>query len=271
MHAGARGRAPSLAGLAWGAVLAATILAAPARAAGPVDLDYDEYQAVTQAAARLDHLAVIEPPAGTVGLYLVLGDRYGLVHVYHLTHGDSREIWKSKQLGGAVDEVLVADLDGDGRDEIIARTGGPQLYVWGGEKLDLIYESLVTDFQKFTSLAIGNVDDDPQLEVILNADRHIYYLDGKSFNREWTSLREYEATRMACGDVTGDGHSDLVLNTGQVIDSRSGDVIWADEVFGSRIDLVDVDGDGVLEVLTESDGAPLRVFDVDLRKEKHLQ
>jgi hypothetical protein len=271
MHAVPRGGAPLLVALLGGAALAAAVLAGAARAAGPVDLNYDEYQAVTQAAARFDHLAVIEPPAGTVGLYLVLGDRYGLVHIYHLTHGDSREIWKSKQLGGAVDEVRVADLDGDGRDEIIARSGGPQLYVWGGDKLDLRYESLVTDFQKFTSLTIGNVDDDPQLEIILNADRHLYYLDGKTFNREWTSLREYEATRMACGDVTGDGRSDLVLNTGQVVDSRSGDVIWADEVFGARIDLVDFDGDGVLEVLTESDGAPLRIFDVDLRKEKHLQ
>ncbi len=253
------------------ALMAAGLWAGAARAAGPTDLDYEEYKALTDAAARFDHLAIIEPPSGTLGLYLIVGDRYGLVHEYHLTHRECRDLWKSKQLSGTVDEVLVADLDGDGRDEIIARTGAPQVYVWGGDKLDLLFESLVTDFQKITSFTVGNVDDDPELEIIVNADRHIYYIDGKSFNREWTSLAEYEATRIACGDVTGDGRSDLVLNTGQVLDSRSGDVIWADEVFGSRIDLVDIDGDGINEVVTESDGAPLRIFDVDLRKEKHLQ
>ena len=36
----------------------------------------------------MDHLAVMEPPAGTMGLYLVVGDRYGIVHLYHLTHRD---------------------------------------------------------------------------------------------------------------------------------------------------------------------------------------
>ena len=72
------------------------------------------------------------------------------------------------------------------------------------------------------------MDDDPQTEIIINADNRLYYLDGLSFNREWTSLQEYEATRMMCGDVDGDRRNEIILSTGQVIDSRSGEVEWED-------------------------------------------
>lgn len=249
----------------------ATQAAAPPSPPAAVDLDYWEYQSLVQAGARLDHLAVIDPPPGVVGLYLAIGDRYGLLRLLHLTDGSAREIWKSKQLNGIVEEVIAADLDDDGKDELLARTSAPTLYVWGGGDLAPRYESLAADFQKIHAFTVGNVDDDAQLELIVNADRLLVYIDGKNFNREWSSLREYEATRIACGDVDGDRRPEIVLNTGQVVDSRSGEVEWADEVFGARIDLVDVDGDGVPEVLTESDGTALRIYDVDVRKEKHLQ
>nr|MBC8423775.1 hypothetical protein [bacterium] len=71
--------------------------------------------------------------------------------------------------------------------------------------------------------------------------------------------------------VDGDGTPEIVLNTGQVIDSRGGDVEWEDEAFGARIELVDMDGDGIPEVLTESDGGVLKIYDIDNRREKHLQ
>jgi hypothetical protein len=246
----------------------APLAAAPA----DEDLDFYEFQSLLVAVQRLDHLAMLEPPQGGAGMYLVLGDRYGLVRIYHLTHGHSAQKWESKQLDGLVDEVRAADLDGDGYEDVFtASSSAGMFYVWDAVTFESRFESLTTDFQLIHTYTFGNVDEDPQTEIIINADKRIYYLDGLTFNREWTSLQEYEATRMACGDVDGDRRNEIVLNTGQVIDSRSGDVEWEDEVFGSRIELLDMDGDGLPEVLTESDDAPMKVFDVDHRKEKHLQ
>jgi hypothetical protein len=236
------------------------------------DLTYEEFQAATRAAHRLDHLALLVPPDRDIGLYLYVGDRYGLVHAYYLTHQSSEEIWKSKQLEGIVDEVLIGDLDGDGyEDALVARTNAAKIYIWGLEDYNLAYETLTSEFEKINAFTLGNVDEDEQLEIIVNADMHIHYIDGVLHNREWTSLHDYEATRMACGDVDGDRNNEIVLNTGQVVDSRSGDLKWDEEVFGSRIELVDMDGDGIVEVLTESDGIYLKIFDVDHKKEKHLQ
>ncbi len=53
--------------------------------------------------------------------------------------------------------------------------------------------------------------------------------------------------------------------------SGTGEVEWSDQVFGVRLELLDFDGDGILEVVTEGEGTPLRVWDVDFKSEKRFQ
>ena len=84
------------------AILAAVLIPAiAARAATPptqpvaVDLDYWEYQSLVQAAARLDHLAVIDPPSGVVGLYLAIGDR-----LYWLSTGAYTTTYSAVEFNG---------------------------------------------------------------------------------------------------------------------------------------------------------------------------
>jgi hypothetical protein len=248
-------------------ILSTSVL--PLLAAG--ELSYKEFQALATTARRIDKVTMLEPPPGKAGMYMVLGDRFGVMHVYHLTRGDSVEIWKSKHLIGQIDEVILGDLDQDGyEDVIVARTTPGMVYAWGVENFDQIYESLPADYPNIQAMCIGNVDEDPIAEIIINANDKLHYIDGETFNREWTSLQDYSATRMACGDVDGDGINEIVLNSGQVVDTRSGEVEWEDEVFYNRIELLDMDGDGVLEVITEGNGLPVKVYDIDTRLEKRL-
>lgn len=253
------------------AVATLLLLTSAAAVSVAAELGYRDYRAVMRAAERLDHMCCVESLETADGPYIVIGDRFGLVRLLHLTGDGSREIWTSKQLNGTVSEVISADLDGDGADEIVAWTSSAMIYVWSSVSHKMLYETLPNDYTQMHALTTGNVDDDAQLEIVVNADKRIYYLDGVSFNREWTSLREYQATRVAVGDVDGDGTMELVLNSGQVVDARGGEVEWAEETFGARIELVDMDGDGLLEVMTESDSGVLKIYDIDNRREKHLQ
>ena len=60
--------------------------------------------------------------------------------------------------------------------------------------------------------------------------------------------------------------------TGQVVDSVSGDIEWEDEPFFGKIELLDINGDGVPEILTENPGnGPMKVFDASYRSEVRFQ
>jgi len=237
------------------------------------ELSFDEYQAIGQTAITLHHCAMFEPVEGEPGMLLVIGDKFGKVNVYRLNGGtDHDRVWASRQLDGSPEEVLVADLDNDGLDDHILCRTPRRLYAFALDNdYHNSYESQPNDYQSILAFTVANVDDDPQKEIVVVADGKIHYVDGLSYGREWTSLDNYEAVRIRCGDVDGDGRVELVLHTGKVLDAGTGQVEWSDQVFGARFELLDFDGDGILEILTEGPGQPLRVWDVDFRSEKRFQ
>jgi len=255
-----------------GMVLVLVVLAGTTMVQAQQELTYDEFRKITTTSNRLLPVTSFEPLEGETGMYFVVGDRFNRVHIYHMTQGESTRVWKSRQLNGFVLETLVVDLSGDGLDDsLVARTNSGFIYVWRLADYQLIYESLAGEYRIITCFTAANMDDDPQTELVLNADTKLYTVDGLTFNRDWTSLQNYEANQIRCGDVDGDDRVEIVLNTGQVIDGRTGELEWADEVFDIFIELLDFDGDGIPEILTWGPGRPLRAFDVDYRKEIRFQ
>ena len=237
------------------------------------ELDYEQYRALAWAADRLDHVAMFEPIHGETGMFLVIAERFGTAQVVKLSSRGAERVWKSNQLSGIPDEVITGDLDGDGlEDSIICRTNSGKVYVWSMDGYTLLWESLPSEYQLITCFTTANMDEDVSNELVLVADRWIVYVDGVSFNKDWTSINQYDATMVRCGDVDGDGRIEIVLNSGQVLDSVSGDVEWEEEAFFRHIELLDIDGDGMPEVLTENgfDG-PLKVYDMDYGAEVRFQ
>ena len=264
-------RSPSLCLILLAAMVSALLVTGTAAAQG--ELSYQQYRTLAWAADRMDHLAMFEPLEGEQGMHLALGERFGTVQVFKFDGSSVLRVWKSIHLSGIPEELLVADLDGDGfEDALLCRTSGAKIYVWSLEDFSLIWESLSGEYEIIDGYTTANVDDGPEAEIVLLADRKITYIDGVTFNRKFTTTSEYTATQVRCGDVDGDGRVEIVLNSGQVVDSVTGEIEWEDEPFFGRIELLDIDGDGMPEVLTESElGGPLRVYDVDFRSEVRFQ
>ena len=237
------------------------------------ELSYTQYRSLSWAADRINHIAQFEPIHGEAGMLFAIGERFGTVQVAKMDGQGVQHIWKSIQLSGVPEEVLTSDLDGDGlEDSIICRTSNGKIYVWTMDGYALVWERLPSDYNVITCFTTANMDDDQANEIVMVADNRIVYVDGATFTKNFTSINEYSATQVRCGDVDGDGRVEIVLNTGQVVDSVSGDVEWEDEPFFGKIELLDIDGDGMPEILTENPGnGPLKVFDADYRSEVRFQ
>jgi len=249
------------------------LLAAATGASAQDELTYNQYRALAWAADRLDHVAMFEPIHGETGMNLVIADRFGQVQAVKLSSRGAERIWKSIQLSGIPDEVITADLDGDGlEDTILCRTNAGKVYAWDMDGFTLLWESLPSEYSTITCFTTANMDEDGSNEIVLLGDRRLVYIDGVSFNKDWTSINEYDATMVRCGDVDGDGRIEVVLNSGQVLDSVSGAIEWEEQAFYHSIELLDIDGDGLPEVLTESGmGGPIKVFDMDYGTEIRFQ
>ncbi|MCP4571937.1 MAG: VCBS repeat-containing protein [bacterium] len=254
-------------------LLACSLLLAAAPASAQPELSYAQYRAMSWAADRIDHMTTFEPMAGEPGMFLAVAERFGTILVYRSTAQGIRREWKSAHLGGIPEELLVADLDGDGFDDsLVCRTSAGKIYVWSLENYAQTWESLQGEYERISCFTTANVDQDEAREIILLGDEKIHYVDGTSFAKEFTSIADYSATMMRCGDVDGDGRPEIVLNSGQIVDTGTGEVEWDEEQFFSRIELLDIDGDGTPEIFTENEiGGGLKVFNAGYRSEVRFQ
>ena len=253
-------------------LLVLTLASAP-NSQAQQELTYNQYRDLARASYRMDHLAVFEPMQGEPGMYFALGERFGTVQVIKMDSRGGERVWRSNQLDGIPIEVITADLSGDTLDDsLICRTANSKIYVWALDGFTLLWESLQGEYNQISCFTTANMDEDPAGEIVLLADQKIVYIDGSSFNKQFTGINEYSASMIRCGDVDADGRMEIVLNSGQVLDGNTGDIEWEDQTFFHRIELLDIDADGIPEVLTEDYlGGPMKVFDVDYRSEVRFQ
>lgn len=264
-----RSRCGLLVGFLVAGLVSVLISAASSWAQNP-GLDRHQLLRFDRTAFRARPFAMM-PLGDGPGITICYGDRYSIVRVVRLNGRNQQEIWRSRALeGGPVVEILIEDLDDSGGPEIIARTQQGRIYVWD-EAFNSRWESVNENFRNVTAMAIANVDADVAYELVLLADRQINYIDGARFNRETQFSQFYNAQEMLVGQVDTDLEYEIVLNNGTVIDAATGEPDWETEPFGQFIELIDIDGDGLDEVVGYNYNQFLRIYDVDEQQEKPLQ
>ena len=210
------------------------------------------------------------PPAEEGVDRFALGDMHGFVHVYEGREGAYAEVWISEYLESAVAGLLLADVDLDGLREILVYTEGGRIHFLDLGDYRFLWSNPATDYESISALAVHDVDDDEQPELLFVADGRLVVYDGRDRFEEWRSDQDnLTSTDLLAADVDGDGADEIVLNDGFVFDARYRDLEWqSPESFGERIGLLDVDDDEIPEVVGEFGGRFLRIFDIDLRRMK---
>lgn len=210
----------------------------------------------------------VERDASGNPIRFVYADERQHVHVLAIEEGKAVRKWETTTLGSRVSGLVVTDLDRNGTTDIIITTRAGRIIVYEMGTFELTWENLQDPFVNITCLAVANVDRDPQQELIFLAAKKMYFYDGKRKNREWESQRSFEADIMLLGNVDNDEQLEIILNTGIVFDSRFYVVeLEYEPGFGNRIRLLDLNGDGIPEVIGESTDRTILVFDIYAERE----
>ncbi|MFH1598427.1 MAG: FG-GAP-like repeat-containing protein [Patescibacteria group bacterium] len=171
--------------------------------------------------------------------------------------------------------VAVGNVQGDGREEILTGTGiglGPQVRIFDLEGgLKTTFFAYAEHLRSGVRVAVGDLNGDGYNEIITapgpGGRPHIrtFSGDGQALNAGFFALdgQFQGGAFVACGDVNGDGQDEIIVTAGPgggphvTVHNGDGDLLatffaYDQHTFryGIRPAVLDVDGDGHMEILT---------------------
>ncbi len=212
---------------------------------------------------------VVVPATDKKPLRFIYADAAQHLHALTFRDGRSRPDWETPSLGSPVTALRLMD-DRTGETVLLVATLAGRILVYDLDDYKLRYEHLQDRFTNITCLVGANVDQDPQPELVFISDRILYVYDGSTRLLEWKTVQPYDATEILVANVDDDPQPEIILNSGKILDARFREVeVEAKNrrTFGRRIRLVDLNGDGYPEIVGETTGFPLTVFDIRKREE----
>ncbi|MGQ4892986.1 MAG: FG-GAP-like repeat-containing protein [Candidatus Njordarchaeia archaeon] len=143
-------------------------------------------------------------------------------HNVYVFNGEDGSILWAYTAGNAVfSSPALGDIDGDGKLEIVIGSFGRnvyvpsgEVYVFNGENGSMLW-NYTTGGYVSSSPALGDVDGDGKLEVVVgSADHNVYVFNGEDGSVLWVyTTGSWVSSSPALGDVDGDGKLEVVVGS----------------------------------------------------------
>jgi outer membrane protein assembly factor BamB len=154
----------------------------------------------------------------------------------------------------------IADIDNDGKLEVIIGSEDKKVYALNGENGSLLW-SYETGGSVFSSPSIADIDNDGKLEIVVGSDdKKIYALNGENGSLLWS----YETggsvfSSPSIADIDNDGKLEIVVGSDDkkiyTLNGENGSLLWAFKTGGevrSSPAIADINNDGKFEVVVGS-------------------
>ena len=165
------------------------------------------------------------------GDYDIIGVQDSTVCWYEnsLPNGDPRESWKSHYIGtcnGFVSGLRVADFNNDEKLDVVARQFGTKLLIFEQNTSEIFSVIASIDIHGSDGLAIGDLDNDTDIDVILNGfwlenpwpnmtkNWNLREIDNKWWNQSQGVWQDNNA-RVAVADLNGDDKMDVLFSNSE--------------------------------------------------------
>ncbi len=175
--------------------------------------------------------------------------------------------WQSDFDHHEIDELTVADVDGDGIDEVlVAKRGRVEIWGYAAGAMERV-SGFFANVGTFAGLTVADVDGDGESEVLFcddGAELAVTSIDGLT---EFRSA-SYPCSDLAAGQLDDDGRMEIVATDGDthgwVLEGTTRALEWQRSGgFGDELVVADVDGDGRDEILAGYHWDDLFAFDAE--------
>lgn len=208
---------------------------------------------------------------------IVFGNYEGYLNIIEWKGDEFRAAQHAGPYGERLWGIHVEDIDSDGSEEIIAGDGEGTLQVFNGSTLEVRFRmtDLVRDVH---GIAVGDADNDGEQEIVVGTGYkmdhplsaiYVYSADTGELEDQFFPGDASRMRGVAIADIDGDSYNELIFGTGVSLGETPGEGYlnifqydgsnysreWiSDDLDGDAValEIIDVDGDGNLEIVTSN-------------------